>query len=89
MSNIRPNGIIFLKETGDTHWTTNCFHVRACVSDLFTNWFYFIEIGKKIRAHGHDFEGVMHAYDNWKNPMRDVTNLIGQLEALTGVKYSP
>ena len=22
----------------------------------------------------------MHAYDNWKNPMRDVTDLIGQLE---------
>ena len=35
------------------------------------------------------FEEVMHAYDNWKNPMRDVTDLIGQLEASTGVKYSP
>ena len=56
---------------------------------LFTHVFHFIEIGKKIRAHGHDFEEVMHAYDNWKNPMRDVTDLIGQLEALTGVKYSP
>ena len=22
---------------------------------LFTHWFHFIEIGKKIRAHGHDF----------------------------------
>ena len=31
---------------------------------------------------------VMHAYDNWKNPMKDVTDLIGQLEALTVVKYS-
>ena len=36
---------------------------------LFTHVFHFIEIGKKIRAHGHDFEEVMHAYDNWKNPM--------------------
>ena len=56
---------------------------------LFTHVFHFIKIGKKIRAYGHDFEEVMHAYDNWKNPMRDVTDLIGQLEALTGVKYSP
>ena len=24
VSNIRPDGIIFSKETGDTHWTTNC-----------------------------------------------------------------
>ena len=55
---------------------------------LFTHVLNFIEIGKKIRAHGHDFEEVMHAYDNWKNPMRDVTDLIVQLEALTGVKYS-
>ena len=54
---------------------------------LFTRVFHFIEIGKKIR--GHDFEEVMHACDNWKNPMRDVTDLIGQLEAATGVKYSP
>ena len=38
---------------------------------------------------GHDFEEVMHAYDNWKNPMKDVTDLIGQLEALTFVKCSP
>ena len=28
-------------------------------------------------------------YDNWKNPMKDVTDLIGQLGALTVVKYSP
>ena len=55
---------------------------------LFTHVFNFIEIGTKIRAHGYDFEEVMHAYDNWKNPMRDVTDLIVQLEALTGVKYS-
>ena len=25
---------------------------------LFTHWFHFIEIGKKIRACGHDFEDV-------------------------------
>ena len=80
---------MFSKETGDTHWTTNCLHVKACVSYLFTHWFYFIEIGKKIRACGHDFEEVMDAYSNCKNPMKDVTDLIGQLKALTIVKYSP
>ena len=74
VSNIRLNGIIFSKETGDTHWTTNCLHVKACVSYLFTHWFYFIEIGKKIHACGHDFEEVMHAYDNWKNPMTGDTH---------------
>ena len=29
---------------------------------LFTHWFHFIEIGKKIRACGHDFEDVVSAY---------------------------
>ena len=47
VSNIRPDGMIFLKETGDKHWTTNCLHVKTCVSDLFNHWFHFIEIGKK------------------------------------------
>ena len=56
---------------------------------LFTHEFHFIEIGKKIRAHWHDFEDVISAYLNWMNPMKDVTDLIGQLEALTVVKYSP
>ena len=56
---------------------------------LFTHWFHFIEIGKKIRAHGHNFEDVISAYLNWMNPMKDVTDLIGHLEALTVVKYSP
>ena len=35
------------------------------------------------------FEDVISAYLNWKNLMKDVTDLIGQLEALTIVKYSP
>ena len=69
-SNIRLNGITFSKETGDKHWTTNCLLVKTSVSYLFTRWFHLIEIGKKIRACGHDFEEVMHAYDNlrirWK-----------------------
>ena len=39
-----------------------------------SSWFYFIEIGKKIYACGHDFEEVMHAYDNWKNPMTGDTH---------------
>ena len=56
---------------------------------LFTHVFNFIEIGEKIRAHGHDFEDVISAYLNWKTPMEDVTDLIGQLEALKVVKYSP
>ena len=89
VSNIRSDGIIFLKETGDKHWATNCLHIKTCVSDLFAHWFHFIDIGKKIRACGHDFEEVMHAYDNWKNPRKDVTDLIDQMEALTAVKYSP
>ena len=56
---------------------------------LFTHVFNFIEIGKKIRACGHDFEEVLHAYDNWKKPRKDMTDLIGQMEALIVVKYSP
>ena len=56
---------------------------------LFTHWFHFIEIGKKIRACGHDFEDVVNAYLNWKNPRKDVTDLIGQMEVLTVLKYSP
>lgn len=56
---------------------------------LFTNWFHFIETGKKIRAHGHEFEDVTSAHRNSRNPMKDVTDLIGELEALTVVKYSP
>ena len=56
---------------------------------LFTHEFHFIEIGKKIHACGHDFEEAMHAYDNLKNPRKDVTDLIGQMEALIVVKYSP
>ena len=56
---------------------------------LFTHEFHFIEIGKKIRACGHDFEEAMHAYDNLRNPREDVTDLIGQMEALIVVKYSP
>ena len=43
----------------------------------------------KIRAYGHDFEDVISAYLNWMNPMKDVTDLIGQLKALTVVKYLP
>ena len=35
------------------------------------------------------FEDVISAYLNWKNLMKDVTDLIGQLEALTIVKHSP
>ena len=50
---------------------------------LFTHEFHFIEIGKKIRACGHDFEEAMHAYDNLRNPRKDVTDLIGQ------IKYPP
>ena len=38
---------------------------------------------------GYDFEEVMHVYDNWKNRMKDVTDVIGQLEAFRIVKYSP
>ena len=53
---------------------------------LFTHWFHFIEIGKKIRACGHDFEDVVSAYLNWKNPSKDVTDLIGQMEVLTVLK---
>ena len=56
---------------------------------LFTHEFHFIERRKKIRACGHDFEEAMHAYDNWRNPRKDVTDLIGQMEALIVVKYSP
>ena len=44
---------------------------------------------KKIRSCGHDFEEVTHAYDNWKRKRKDVTDLIGQIEALMLVKYSP
>ena len=55
---------------------------------LFTHWSHFIEIGKKIRAHGHKFEDVISAYRNSRNPMKDVTDLMGELEALTVVKYS-
>ena len=54
---------------------------------LFTHLFNFIEIGKKIRGHRHDFEALISAYLNWLNPMKDVTDLIGQLEALAVVKY--
>ena len=32
LSNIRPDGIIFSKETGDKHWTTDCLHVKTSVS---------------------------------------------------------
>ena len=56
---------------------------------LFTHVFNFIEIGKKIRAHEHDFEDVTSVYLNWMNPMKDVIDLIGQLEALTVIKHSP
>ena len=56
---------------------------------LFTHWFHFIELGKKIRTHGYDFEDVISAYRSSRNPMKDVMDLIGQLEALTVVKYSP
>ena len=56
---------------------------------LFTHGFHFIEIGKKICAHGHNFEDVISAYLNWMNPMKDVTDLVRHLEALTVVKYSP
>ena len=41
---------------------------------LFTHWFHFIEIGKKIRVHGHEFEDFMRAYRNSRNPMKDVTD---------------
>ena len=60
MSNIRLDGIIFSKETGDTHWTTNCLHVKACVSYLLTHWFYFIEVGKKIHACANPMTGDTH-----------------------------
>ena len=46
---------------------------------LFTHWFHFIEIGKKIRAHGHEFEDVMSACRNSRNLMKDVTDLMGEL----------
>ena len=29
MSNINPDGIIFLKETGGKHWITDCLHVKT------------------------------------------------------------
>ena len=48
---------------------------------LFTHEFHFIEIGKKIRAHDHNFEVVISACLNWMNPMKDVTDLVGHLEA--------
>ena len=79
--------------------TTNCLHVKTSVSIrhlwaltyscIFTHGFNYIEMGKKIHACGHDFEDVISAYLDWKNLMKDVTDLIGQLEALTVVKYSP
>ena len=56
---------------------------------LFAHGFHFIEIGKKICAHVHNFEDVISAYLNWMNPMKDVTDLVRHLEALTVVKYSP
>ena len=54
-SNIHPDGIIFSKETGDKHLTTNCLYAKTSISYLFTHWFHFIEIGKKIRVHGTKF----------------------------------
>ena len=90
LSNICPDGYIFSKETGDKHMTTNCLHVKTSVSIrhlwaltyscIFTHGFNYIEMGKKIHACGHDFEDVISAYLNWKNLMKDVTDLIGQLK---------
>ena len=96
----RPDGIIFSKETGDKHWTTDCLHVKTSVS-IRHLWghtcsciclpigFILSRLEKKIRACGHDFEDVVSAYLNWKNPRKDVTDLIGQMEVLTVLKYSP
>ena len=79
--------------------TTNCLRVQTSLSIrhlwaltyscIFPHGFNYSEMGKKIHACGHDFEDVISAYLNWKNLMKDVTDLIGQLEALTIVKYSP
>ena len=55
-------------------WCPKCKHAAVSV---------YTEIGKKIRACGHDFEEAMHAYDNLTNPRKDVTDLIGQ------IKYPP
>ena len=66
-------------------WCPKCKHAAVSVYTRVS----FIEIGKKIRAHGHNFEDVISAYLNWINPMKDVTDLVGHLEALTVVKYSP
>ena len=76
------------------HWLFTCEDIRQYPTSvgahmqlyLFTHWFHFIEIGKKIRACGHDFEDVVSAYLNWKNPRKDVTDLIGQMEVLTVLK---
>ena len=77
------------------HWLFTCEDIRQYPTPvgahtqlyLFTHWFHLI--GKKIRACGHDFEDVVSAYLNWKNPRKDVTDLIGQMEVLTVLKYSP
>ena len=45
-------------------------------------------LGGKIRKNGHDFEDVIKAYEVWINLTKNVPQLVGEIEALTTVKYS-
>ena len=55
---------------------------------LFAHVFNSIEIEKRSECMGTIFEDVTSSL-NWMNPVRDVTDLIRQLEVLTVIKYSP
>ena len=39
---------------------------------IFTHWFDFVRLGKRIQERGHEFEDVMKACDNWKNCEKSV-----------------
>ena len=56
--------------------------------NIFTHWFDFGRLGKRIQEWGHEFEDVMKAYDSWKNCEESVPQLVGEIKAMTTVKHS-
>ena len=55
---------------------------------IFTHWFDFLHLGKRIQEWGHEFEDVMEAYDNWKNCDKSMPQLMGEIQAMTTIKHS-
>ena len=49
---------------------------------IFTHWFDFLHLGKRIQEWGHEFEDVMEAYDNWKNCDKSMPQLMGEIQAM-------